>query len=71
MDDKPVFSFDFAPNGGDVMAIVYWPCTHRWPKRWWHRLRGQGTHVVVTDTTHATTGNELTIKWDAKGRFEV
>ena len=75
MDEKPVFldlsSLNVAPTGGDVMAIIYWPCNHRWPKRWWHRLRGEGTHRIVTDSWTAVSGNELTVEWDAQGRMKV
>lgn len=62
---------NIAPTGGDVMAVVYWPCAHRWPKRWWHRLRGQGTHRVVIDTMTAVSGNELTLRWDSTGHFVI
>jgi hypothetical protein len=64
-------SMDITPNGGVVSAVVYWPCNHRWPVRWLHRLRGNGTHLVYLDTLPAVSGNEMTFRWDAAGHLTI
>lgn len=67
-------TFDWTRPGGAVSAVIYWPCAHRRPLRWWHRLRGQGTHLVYLDHLAPdpdVSDNSLTLTWDPTGRFRV